>query len=155
MLDVHFIYPRKLQNACEYFNLPTQKEGFEVTMHALRPENIHKIYHDMDKTEQKFIETLISNGNPVTIINKRDVNMLKLTNHLGFVYQINEDEFFVNNLFLSYINSEVLDSTYGEFEALDTIDHMHLNDEVFRVRQHTRLNDVTLEHALLLKLMTS
>ncbi|MFO7105376.1 hypothetical protein MW702_00275, partial [Staphylococcus aureus] len=113
MLDVHFIYPGKLQNACEYFNLPTQKEGFEVTIHALRPENIHKIYHDMDKTEQKFIETLISNGNPVTIINKRDVNILKLTNHLGFVYQINEDEFFVNNLFLSYINSEVLDSTYG------------------------------------------
>ncbi len=36
-----------------------EKEGFEVTMHALRPENIHKIYHDMDKTEQKFIETLI------------------------------------------------------------------------------------------------
>ncbi|MFG6220132.1 Rho termination factor N-terminal domain-containing protein, partial [Staphylococcus aureus] len=61
------------------------------------------------------------------------------------------DEFFVSNLFLSYINSEVLDTTYGEFEALDTIDHMHLNDEVFRVRQHTRLNDVTLEHALLLK----
>ncbi|UMT78514.1 hypothetical protein ML436_01805 [Staphylococcus roterodami] len=151
MLDVHFIYPGKLQNACEYFNLPTQKEGFEVTIHALRPENIHKIYHDMDKTEQKFIETLISNGNPVTIINKRDVNILKLTNHLGFVYQINEDEFFVNNLFLRNINSEVLDSTYGEFETLDTIDHMHLNDEVFRVRQHTRLNDVTLEHALLLK----
>lgn len=151
MLDVHFIYPGKLQNACEYFNLPTQKEGFEVTIHALRPENIHKIYHDMDKTEQKFIETLISNGNPVTIINKRDVNILKLTNHLGFVYQINEDEFFVNNLFLRNINSEVLDSTYDEFEALDTIDHMHLNDEAFRVRQHTRLNDVTLEHALLLK----
>lgn len=151
MLDVHFIYPGKLQNACEYFNLPTQKEGFEVTIHALRPENIHKIYHNMDKTEQKFIETLISNGNPVTIINKRDVNILKLTNHLGFVYQINEDEFFVDNLFLKNNNSEVLDSTYGEFEALDTIDHMHLNDEVFRVRQHTRLNDVTLEHALLLK----
>lgn len=151
MLDVHFIYPGKLQNACEYFNLPTQKEGFEVTIHALRPENIHKFYHDMDKTEQKFIETLISNGNPVTIINKRDVNILKLTNHLGFVYQINEDEFFVNNLFLSYINSEVLDSTYGEFESLDTINHMNLNEEVLRVRQHTRLNDVTLEHALLLK----
>ncbi|HHO5490673.1 TPA: hypothetical protein ACRVDV_000521 [Staphylococcus aureus] len=151
MLDVHFIYPGKLQNACEYFNLPTQKEGFEVTIHALRPESIHKIYHDMDKTEQKFIETLISNGNPVTIINKRDVNILKLTNHLGFVYQINEDEFFVNNLFLKYINSEVLDSAYGESEALDTIDHMHLNDEAFRVRQHTRLNDVTLEHALMLK----
>ncbi|HDG6063010.1 TPA: hypothetical protein PF660_000089 [Staphylococcus aureus] len=151
MLDVHFIYPGKLQNACEYFNLPTQKEGFEVTTHALRPESIHKIYHDMDKTEQKFIETLISNGNPVTIINKRDVNILKLTNHLGFVYQINEDEFFVNNLFLKYINSEVLDSAYGESEALDTIDHMHLNDEAFRVRQHTRLNDVTLEHALMLK----
>ena len=56
--------------------------------------------------------------NPVTIINKRDVNILKLTNHLGFVYQINEDEFFVNNLFLSYINSEVLDSTYGEFRIV-------------------------------------
>ncbi len=90
------------------FQFTDPKEGFEVTIHALRPENIHKIYHDMDKTEQKFIETLISNGNPVTIINKRDVNILKLTNHLGFVYQINEDEFFVNNLFLSYINSEVL-----------------------------------------------
>ncbi len=49
------------------------------------------------RQNKKFIETLISNGNPVTIINKRDVNILKLTNHLGFVYQINEDEFFVNN----------------------------------------------------------
>ncbi|HCU7972612.1 TPA: hypothetical protein OVG20_001274 [Staphylococcus aureus] len=151
MLDVHFIYPEKLQNACEYFNLPTQKEGFEVTIHALRPENLHKIYHDMDKTEQKFLETLISNGNPVTIINSHEVNILKLTNHLGFVIQINEDTFFVNNLFLSYINSEVLDSAYGEFETLDTKDHMHLNDEIFRVRQHTRLNDVTMEQALLLK----
>ena len=28
---------------------------------------------------------------------------------------------------------------------------MNLNEEVLRVRQHTRLNDVTLEHALLLK----
>lgn len=28
---------------------------------------------------------------------------------------------------------------------------MNLNEEAFRVRQHTRLNDVTLEHALLLK----
>ena len=28
---------------------------------------------------------------------------------------------------------------------------MHLNDEIFRVRQHTRLNDVTIEQALLLK----
>lgn len=151
MLDVHFIYPGKLQNACEYFNLPTQKEGFEVTIHALRPESIHKIYHDMDKTEQRFIETLISKGNPVTIVNSRDVNILKLTNHLGFVYQLNEDEFFVNNFFLRYINSEVLDNAYGEFESLDTINHMNLNEEAFRVRQHTRLNDVTLEHALLLK----
>lgn len=68
-------------------------------MHALRPENIHKIYHDMDNSEQRFIETLISKGNPVTIVNSRDVNILKLTNHLGFVYQLNEDEFFVNNFF--------------------------------------------------------
>ncbi|HDH1988008.1 TPA: hypothetical protein PIS97_001439 [Staphylococcus aureus] len=151
MLDAHFIYPGKLQNACEYFNLPNDKEGFEVTMHALRPENLHKIYHDMNKTEQKFIETLISKGNPVTIINSHEVNILKLTNHLGFVIQINEDTFFVNNLFLSYINSEVLNSAYGEFETLDTKDHMHLNDEIFRVRQHTRLNDVTMEQALLLK----
>ncbi len=73
-------------------------------MHALRHENLHKIYHDMNKTEQKFIETLISKGNPVTIINSHEVNILKLTNHLGFVIQINEDTFFVNNLFLSYIN---------------------------------------------------
>lgn len=151
MLDVHFIYPGKLQNACEYFNLPNDKEGFEITMHALRPENLHKIYHDMDQAEQRFVEKIISKGNPITIINSHEVNILKLTNHLGFVIQINEDAFFVNNLFLRYINSEVLDSAYGEFEALDTIDHMHLNDEVFRVRQHTRLNDVTLEQALLLK----
>ena len=47
----------------------------------------------MDKTEQKFLETLISNGNPVTIINSHEVNILKLTNHLGFVIQINEDTF--------------------------------------------------------------
>ncbi|CDR29405.1 hypothetical protein [Staphylococcus schweitzeri] len=151
MLDVHFISPGKLQNACEYFNLPNDKEGFEITMHALRPENLHKIYHDMDQAEQRFVEKIISKGNPITIINSHEVNILKLTNHLGFVIQINEDAFFVNNLFLRYINSEVLDSAYGEFEALDTIDHMHLNDEVFRVRQHTRLNDVTLEQALLLK----
>lgn len=101
--------------------------------------------------QNKILETLISNGNPVTIINSHEVNILKLTNHLGFVIQINEDTFFVNNLFLSYINSEVLDSAYGEFETLDTKDHMHLNDEIFRVRQHTRLNDVTMEQALLLK----
>ncbi|BCN87417.1 hypothetical protein TMSFP069_03350 [Staphylococcus argenteus] len=151
MIDVHFIYPGKLQNACEYFNLSSQKEGFEVTIHAFRPENIHKIYHDMDNSEQRFIETLISKGNPVTIVNSHDVNTLKLTNHLGFVYQLNEDEFFVNNFFLRYINSEVLDNAYGEFESLDTINHMNLNEEVFRVRQHTRLNDVTLEQALLLK----
>ncbi|HHP7501305.1 TPA: hypothetical protein ACSGGR_000021 [Staphylococcus aureus] len=151
MLDVHFIYPGKLQNACEYFNLPNDKEGFEVTMHALRPENLHKIYHDMDQSEQRFVKTILSKGNPITIINSQEVNILKLTNHLGFVIQINEDAFFVNNLFLRYINSEVLDNAYGEFEVLDTIDHMHLNDEVFRVRQHTRLNDVTLEQALLLK----
>ncbi|HDY9488135.1 hypothetical protein LK336_08025 [Staphylococcus argenteus] len=151
MIDVHFIYPGKLQNACEYFNLSSQKEGFEVTIHAFHPENIHKIYHDMDNSEQRFIETLISNGNPVTIVNSRDVNILKLTNHLGFVYQLNEDEFFVNNFFLRYINSEVLDNAYGEFESLDTINHMNLNEKVFRVRQHTRLNDVTLEQALLLK----
>nr|WEA36485.1 hypothetical protein PU976_02325 [Staphylococcus aureus] len=151
MLDVHFIYPGKLQNACEYFNLPNDEEGFEVTMHALRPENLHKIYHDMDQSEQRFVKTILSKGNPITIINSQEVNILKLTNHLGFVIQINEDAFFVNNLFLRYINSEVLDNAYGEFETLDTIDHMHLNDEVFRVRQHTRLNDVTLEQALLLK----
>ncbi|MDG5241339.1 hypothetical protein QAC21_00380 [Staphylococcus aureus] len=151
MLDVHFIYPGKLQNACEYFNLPNDKEGFEVTMHALRPENLHKIYHDMDQSEQRFVKTILSKGNLITIINSQEVNILKLTNHLGFVIQINEDAFFVNNLFLRYINSEVLDNAYGEFETLDTIDHMHLNDEVFRVRQHTRLNDVTLEQALLLK----
>ncbi|API78433.1 hypothetical protein [Staphylococcus argenteus] len=151
MIDVHFIYPGKLQNACEYFNLSSQKEGFEVTIHAFRPENIHKIYHDMDNSEQRFIETLISKGNPVTIVNSRDVNILKLTNHLGFVYQLNEDEFFVNNFFLRYINSEVLDNAHGEFESLDTINHMNLNEKVFRVRQHTRLNDVTLEQALLLK----
>ncbi|CDR64733.1 TPA: hypothetical protein RRM88_001271 [Staphylococcus argenteus] len=151
MIDVHFIYPGKLQNACEYFNLSSQKEGFEVTIHAFRPENIHKIYHDMDNSEQRFIETLISKGDPVTIVNSHDVNILKLTNHLGFVYQLNEDEFFVNNFFLRYINSEVLDNAYGEFESLDTINHMNLNEEVFRVRQHTRLNDVTLEQALLLK----
>ncbi|CDR24925.1 hypothetical protein [Staphylococcus argenteus] len=151
MIDVHFIYPGKLQNACEYFNLSSQKEGFEVTIHAFRPENIHKIYRDMDNSEQRFIETLISKGNPVTIVNSRDVNILKLTNHLGFVYQLNEDEFFVNNFFLRYINSEVLDNAHGEFESLDTINHMNLNEKVFRVRQHTRLNDVTLEQALLLK----
>lgn len=151
MIDVHFIYPGKLQNACEYFNLSSQKEGFEVTIHAFRPENIHKIYHDMDNSEQRFIETLISKGNPVTIVNSRDVNILKLTNHLGFVYQLNEDEFFVNNFFLRYTNSEVLDNAHGEFESLDTINHMNLNEKVFRVRQHTRLNDVTLEQALLLK----
>lgn len=119
MIDVHFIYPGKLQNACEYFNLSSQKEGFEVTIHAFRPENIHKIYHDMDNSEQRFIETLISKGNPVTIVNSHDVNTLKLTNHLGFVYQLNEDEFFVNNFFLRYINSEVLDNAYGEFESLE------------------------------------
>ncbi len=59
MLDVHFRYPRKLQNACEYFNLPTEKEGFESRCMLYALKIYIKFIMIWIRTEQKFIETII------------------------------------------------------------------------------------------------
>ena len=55
MLDVHFIYPGKITKCMRIFLIyRLQKKDLKSRFYALRPENIHKIYHDMDKTEQNL-----------------------------------------------------------------------------------------------------
>lgn len=148
MLDINLIPKEKINNIRKFLSLPLNANHVQIIHESLEPKNIKKLANKMSKKELQLLEDIIAKGDSAVIIDKDLVQVLKLTNHLGFIYQLSAEEFGINYLFLHFLNSVLFDDKNYELRDLTTEERRYIFFNVRRVHEHHVFNDTSLNDAL-------
>ncbi|MBO1199309.1 hypothetical protein J3T65_07380 [Staphylococcus simiae] len=148
MLDINLIPNYKINNIRKFLNLSSKAHEVQIIHESLKPENIKRLANKMTNKELQLLEDIIAKGDPAVIIDKDLVTELKITDHLGLIYQLSDEEFGINYLFLYFLNSVLFDEHNYELRDLTTEERRYIFFNVDRVQQHQNLNNVSLHDAL-------